>query len=69
MKHVDDEERHEKRLGRLAHQNDQSAVEQLSINLGKRRLDIEDAYLALAALYGVPSGMRLEFGLANSPGT
>ena len=53
MKHVDDEERHEKRLGRLARQNDQSAVEQLSINLGKRRLDIEDADLALAALYDV----------------
>ena len=46
MEHVEDEEGDQERLGRLARQDDQGLVQQLTIDFGQRRLDMENADLA-----------------------
>jgi hypothetical protein len=66
MKHVDDEERDEKGLGRLARQNNQGAVEQLSINFGKRCLDIQHADLTFGPLYDVVERILPGYDRANA---
>ncbi|MGY3392236.1 hypothetical protein ACVWW6_004827 [Bradyrhizobium sp. USDA 3311] len=53
MEHVDDEQRDEERLRRLACQDDQGTVQQLLIDLAQRRLDMEHADRARGALHGV----------------